>query len=161
MTVDLRGKAAIVGVGTAGCGEAPGYTAMDLQAMAVSAALADAGLRLTDVDGLFCANMSHTFPVLSTLEYLGLHPRWIDGTNVGGSSFVHHALSATLALQAGLCDVALICYGANTRTGTGKMVPPAEQPLYEAPHRPRYPMIAYALAAARHMAEYGTTRENL
>lgn len=157
----LRGAAAIVGVGTAGLGEAPGFNAMDIQALAVREALDDAGLRLSDVDGIFCANMSHTFPVISTIEYLGITPRWIDGTNTGGSSFVAHAMSASLALQAGLCDVALICYGATQRTGAGRMVPAAEQPTYEIPHQPRYPMTAYALAAARHMAEYGTTREHL
>ncbi len=161
MSAGLRGGASIVGVGTAGLGEAPGFTAMDIQALAVRAALDDAGLALHEIDGLFCANMSHTFPALTTLEYLGLAPRWIDGTNVGGSSFLVHALSATMALQAGLCDVALICYGATQRTGAGRMVPAAEQPLYEVPHGPRYPMIAYALAAARHMADYGTTRAQL
>jgi len=161
MSGPLRGGASIVGVGTAGLGEAPGFTAMDIQALAVRAALDDAGLGLHDIDGLFCANMSHTFPALTTLEYLGLRPRWIDGTNVGGSSFLVHALSATMALQAGLCDVALICYGATQRTGAGRMVPAAEQPTYEVPHGPRYPMIAYALAASRHMQAYGTTRAQL
>lgn len=161
MSARLRGTAAIVGVATAGCGEAPGFTAMELQAQAVAGALEDAGLRLGDVDGLFCANMSHTFPVLSTIEYLGLRPRWIDGTNVGGSSFVGYALSAALALEAGLCDVALICYGANTRTGQQRVLSAPEQPFHEAPHGPRYPMVAYALAAARHMAEFGTTRAQL
>ncbi|WP_116134233.1 acetyl-CoA acetyltransferase [Tropicimonas sp. IMCC34043] len=157
----LRGGAAIVGVGTAGLGEAPGFTAMDIQALAVRQALDEAGLALSDVDGLFCANMSHTFPAISTLEYLGLRPRWIDGTNTGGSSFVGYATSAAMALQAGLCDVALICYGATMRSGAGRMVPAAEQPTYEIPHKPRYPMTAYAMAAARHMAEFGTTREQL
>lgn len=157
----LRGRAAIVGVGTAGLGEAPGFNAMDIQALAVREALDDAGLKLSDVDGIFCANMSHTFPVISTIEYLGISPRWIDGTNTGGSSFVAHAMAASLALDAGLCDVALICYGATMRSGAGRMVPAAEQPAYEIPHKPRYPMTAYALAAARHMAEFGTTREQL
>lgn len=161
MSAGLRGKAAIVGVATAGMGEAPGYSAMDIQAMAVRAALDDAGLALSDVDGLYCANASHTFPLLTTLEYLGIRPRWFDGTNVGGSSFVGHVISATLALEAGLCDVALICYGAVTRSSAGRLVPPAEQPIYETPHKPRYPMVAYALAAARHMQQYGTTRAQL
>ncbi|RKT35164.1 acetyl-CoA acetyltransferase [Roseovarius halotolerans] len=161
MSNTLKGAAAIVGVGTAGLGEAPGFNAMDIQALAVRAALEDAGLSLADVDGLFCANMSHTFPAISTIEYLGIAPRWIDGTNTGGSSFVAHAMSAAMALQAGLCDVALICYGATMRTGAGRMVPAAEQPTYEIPHQPRYPMTAYAMAAARHMAQFGTTREHL
>lgn len=157
----LRGAAAIVGVGTAGLGEAPGFNAMDIQALAVREALDEAGLKLSDVDGIFCANMSHTFPVISTIEYLGVKPRWIDGTNTGGSSFVAHAMAASLALQAGLCDVALICYGATMRSGAGRMVPATEQPTYEIPHKPRYPMTAYAMAAARHMAQFGTTRRQL
>jgi acetyl-CoA acetyltransferase len=57
--------------------------------------------------------------------------------------------------------VALICYGATMRSGSGRMVPAAEQPIYELPHRPRYPMTAYALAATRHMAQFGTTRKQL
>jgi len=157
----LRGAAAIVGVGTAGLGEAPGFNAMDIQALAAREALDEAGLKLSDVDGIFCANMSHTFPVISTIEYLGVKPRWIDGTNTGGSSFVAHAMAASLALQAGLCDVALICYGATMRSGAGRMVPATEQPTYEIPHKPRYPMTAYAMAAARHMAQFGTTRRQL
>ncbi len=161
MSIGLRGGAAIVGVGTAGLGEAAGFSTMDIQALAVREALDDAGLSLRDVDGLYCANMSHVFPALTTLEYLGIRPRWIDSTNVGGSSFLVHALSATMALQAGLCDVALICFGATLRSSAGRMVPAAEQPIYETPHQPRYPMIAYALAAARHMAEFGTTRAQL
>lgn len=161
MSSRLRGKAAIVGVGTAGLGEAPGFNAMDIQALAIHEALEDAGLKLSDVDGLFTANMSHTFPAISTIEYLGLKPRWIDGTNTGGSSFVADALSATMALEAGLCDVALICYGATLRSDAGRMTPAAEQPTYEIPHKPRYPMTAYAMAAATHMARFGTTREQL
>ena len=70
-------------------------------------------------------------------------------------------MAATIALQAGLCDVALICYGATMRSGAGRMVPATEQPIYELPHKPRYPMIAYAMAAARHMAQFGTTRRQL
>lgn len=161
MSARLRGKAAIVGIGTAGLGEATGFNAMDIQALAIHEALEDAGLKLSEVDGLFTANMTHAFPAISTIEYLGIRPRWIDGTNTGGSSFVAHALSATMALEAGLCDVALICYGATLRTGAGRMVPAAEQPTYEIPHGPRYPMTAYAMAAATHMARYGTTREQL
>ena len=157
----LRGKAAIAGVGTAGLGEAPGFNAMDIQALAVRAALEDAGLSLRDIDGIFCANMSHTFPVISTIEYLGIRPRWIDGTNTGGSSFVAHATAATLALQAGLCEVALICYGATLRSSMGRMVAAQEQPIYEVAHKPRYPMTAYAMSAAKHMSQFATTREQL
>ena len=80
------------------------------------AAIADAGLRLADIDGLFAATSTHAFPTLSVAEYLGLRPRVQDGTNIGGSSFEAHLLSATMALATGQCDAALICYGSNQRS---------------------------------------------
>lgn len=158
---DLRGKAAIVGMATAGMGEAPGWSAMELLGQAALAAVADAGLKMTDVDGVFAATSSHAFPTMSVTEYLGLKPRFFEGTNVGGSSFEAHLLQATLALDAGLCDVALICYGSNQRTAGGKLVSMSEPQWHETPYGPRHPITAYGLAASRHMAEFGTTRENL
>lgn len=157
----LRGKAAIVGIGTAGMGEAPGRSAIELLAEAALAALDDAGLQLSEVDGLFAATSAHAFPTLSVGEYLGVRPRFFDGTNVGGSSFEAHLLHAALALDAGLCDVALIAYGSNQRTAGGKFVSFSEPYPWEAPFRPRVPLTAYALAASRHMHVYGTTREML
>lgn len=157
----MRGSSAIVGVGLAGMGEAPGFSHLELLARAVDAALQDAGLKLSDVDGLFTANLVNFYPALTVGEYLGLKPRYADGTNLGGSSFMAHVVSATAALQAGLCEVALICYGSNQRTASGKLVTASDAPPYEAAYKPRYPIVAYALAAQRHMHEYGTTREDL
>jgi acetyl-CoA acetyltransferase len=161
MTHPLRGRTAVVGIGTAGCGEAPGRSAIELLAEASLAALADAGLPLSAVDGLFCATLNHAFPTLSVTEYLGIRPRYADGTNIGGSSFEAHLLHAALALDAGLCDVALICYGSNQRSAGGKLHSMSEPQIHEAPYRPRMPVTAYALAANRHMHQFGTTREQL
>lgn len=161
MTHPLRGKTAVVGIGTAGTGEAPGRSAIELLAEASLAALADAGLPLSAVDGVFAATSTHALPTLSVAEYLGLKPKFFDGTNVGGSSFEAHLLHAALALDAGLCDVALICYGSNQRTASGKLVSMSEPQPHEAPYRPRHPITAYALAASRHMHQFGTTREQL
>ena len=161
MTNNLRGKSAIVGVGHAGFGEAHGQSAYDIMAQSSLAALADAGLKLSDEDGLFCTMMEDSMPVLMAAEYLGITPRHIDGTMTGGSSFVNYLSSATMALEMGLCDVALICYGSNQRTASGKLVTASKLPPYEGLYSPRYPISGYALAAARHMYEYGTTRENL
>lgn len=158
---DLRGGAAIVGVGLAGCGEAPGYSHLDLLAEAAHAALADAGLQLRDVDGLFTATLVNFMPALTVAEHLGIRPSVIDGTNVGGASFLQHAISAAAALRLGLCKVALICYGSNQRSAAGRLVTLTEPPPYEAPYKPRYPVVAYALAASRHMHLYGTTPEQL
>lgn len=161
MSRDYRGAAAIVGLGTAGMGAAPGYSAIELLGQAAVAAVADAGLRMSDIDGVFAATSSHAFPTMSVTEYLGLRPRFFDGTNVGGSSFELHLLQATMALEAGLCDAALVCYGSNQRTAGGRLVSMSEPQWHETPYHPRHPITAYGLAASRHMAQYGTTREDL
>jgi acetyl-CoA acetyltransferase len=157
----LRGRTAIVGIGSAGTGEAPGHTAMELLAEAALAAIEDAGLTLPDIDAIFAATSTHAFPTLSVAEYLGIKPRFFDGTNVGGSSFEMHLLQAALALDQGLCDAALICYGSNQRTAGGRLVSMSEPQWHETPYRPRHPITAYALVAGRHMHQFGTTREML
>ncbi|MGB3864268.1 MAG: thiolase [Xanthobacteraceae bacterium] len=159
MTFSLRGTSAFVGTGQAGIGAAPGYTHLDLLGLAVREALDDSGLKLSDIDGLFTANMVNILPTLAVGEYLGIRPKVAVGTNTGGNSFVDHVLWASLALQAGLCNVALICYGSNARTASSQSPPDA--PPYEAIYKPREPIVSYALAAARHMHQYGTTREQL
>jgi acetyl-CoA acetyltransferase len=157
----LRGKTAIVGIGAAGWGEAPGRTAMELLAEASLAAIADAGLTIADIDGICAATSTHAFPTLSVAEYLGLKPTFFDGTNVGGSSFEMHLLQAALALDAGICNAVLICYGSNQRTAGGRLVSMSEPQWHETPYKPRHPITAYALATSRHMHEFGTTREQL
>ncbi len=132
----LRGRTAVIGIGTAGTGEAPGRSAIELLAEASLAAIADAGLTLPDVDAIFAATSSHAFPTLSVAEYLGIKPRFFDGTNVGGSSFEMHLLQAALALDAGLCNVALICYGSNQRTAGGRLVSMSEPQWHETPFKP-------------------------
>jgi len=162
MSMDsMRGKSAIVGMATAGVGEAPGFSAMELLGQAAVKAVNEAGLKMQDIDGVFAATSSHAFPTMSVVEYLGLRPRFFDGTNVGGSSFEMHLLQATLALEAGLCDAALVCYGSNQRTAGGRLVSMSEPQWHETPYKPRHPITAYGLATSRHMAEFGTTREDL
>lgn len=157
----LNSAAAIVGVGAATQWAAPGRTPLDQLSEAVSYALADCGLTLRDVDGLFVGSSNHFMPVLSVAEHLGLSPRFAESTSVGGASFVQHMLTAAMALEAGLCEVALLCYGSNQRTESGRLVTMSEPQPYEAPYDPRYPVMGFALAAARHMHEYGTTRAQL
>jgi acetyl-CoA acetyltransferase len=157
----VRGRTAIVGVGGVGWGEAPGRSAIELLGEAAIAAVKDAGLELKDIDGLCAATSTHAFPTLSVAEYLGIRPAFFDGTNIGGSSFEMHLLQAALALEAGICNAVLICYGSNQRTAGGRLVSMSEPQWHEAPFKPRHPVTAYALAAQRHMHEYGTTREML
>jgi acetyl-CoA acetyltransferase len=160
--LSVRGKAAIVGAAESDLGEVgPGFTPLDLMGQATERALADAGLRKDEVDGLFSASVYYQMPTLSAGEYLGIRPRYSDATNMGGSSFVSHLLHAAAALEAGLCEVALVIYASTQRSGGGfRGVSDPPNP-YEAPYGPRYPVSMYALAASRHMHEYGTTREQL
>ena len=160
--MSLRGKAAVVGVAESGLGEVgSGFTPLDLIGQATLRALDDAGLERSDVDGLFSASAYHHMPTLSAGEYLGIRPRYSDATSMGGSSFVSHLFHAAAAIDAGLCEVALITYGSTQRSGGGRLVSGSEADPYEAPFNPRYPVSMYALAASRHMYEYGTTREQL
>jgi len=161
MNGSLRGRTAIVGVGNTRRWNAPGYLPFDQMQEAAILALEDCGLILKDVDGLFCAISSSGLPVLNAAERLGIRPAVADGTMVGGASFLYYLQSAAAALAAGLCDVALICYGSNQLSAGGRLVSMPDPQPYEAPYNPRYPVSSYSLAAARHMHEYGTTRENL
>ncbi|BEP65124.1 thiolase (plasmid) [Variovorax sp. V213] len=163
----LRGSAAIAGVATFGCGEKPGFTDMELLARSAHAAVADAGLTMRDIDGLCTASASAAMWALPVVEYLGLNPRYIDGTMLGGSSFIAHLLPAMHAIRSGQCSAVLICYGSAQRSaafGRREIVAARRfldpQP-YEHPYEPMLPVSAYALAASRHMHEFGTTREQL
>ena len=160
MSGGLRGAAAIVGIGLTEFGDLPGRSRMEIMAEAAHRALADAGIAKDRVDGVFGADFTDSLIGLSMAEYLGLAPTVIDGTNIGGSSYVNFMQSAALALHAGLCEVALIAYGSNARSAgrAGRGPGPV---AYETVYKPRQPINAYALAASRHMHEYGTTREQL
>src|ERR687889_2606644 len=160
--MNLRGKVAVVGVAESDLGEVgPGFTPLDLIGQATLSALEDCGLAKSDVDGLCSASAYYHMPTLSVGEYLGIRPRYSDATNMGGSSFVSHLLHAAAAIDAGLCEVALIVYASTQRSGGGfRGVSDPPNP-YETPYGPRYPVSMYALAASRHMHEYDTTREQL
>jgi acetyl-CoA acetyltransferase len=156
-----RGKTAIVGAATFGIGKAPGFEAIDLAARASLLALEQAGLTPVDVDALFIAQPQDTLAGLSFAEYLGIEPRITDNNRTGGSAFLLHLAHAALALDAGICNVALIAYGSNQATATGKLVSTSRSSSYEAPYKPLRPISSYALAAARHMHQYGTTKRQL
>jgi acetyl-CoA acetyltransferase len=162
----MKGSVAITGVGLAGCGEAPGWTEIEIAAAAARDALADAGLTARDVDAVAVASANTFMPGLALAEHLGLRPRFTESTMVGGSSFVGHLIPAALALNAGLCDTVLVAYGSNQRTGAGRAEAGRHKAAldpqpFEQPYRPFNPPSSYALAAARHMHQYGTTREQL
>ena len=164
---DLRGATAIVGVGHAGLGQAHGYTEMEVLVQAAQRAVADAGLTLRDIDGICTASVAATMWAMPVIEHLGIRPSFIDSTMLGGSSFVAHLLPAIHALSTGQCNAVLVCYGSTQRTSTlsrveiGRVRRNFDPQPYEAPYEPLNPLSSYALAAARHMHQYGTTREQL
>lgn len=161
MKHELRGKAAIVGAGLFNVGVIPGFSALENSAGAAIRAIADAGLQVSDIDAVFSASSSHAFPTMSVCEYLGLKPTFIGGPNTGGSSFEMHVVEAAMALEAGLCNAALICFGHNQGSMGKRLVSMAEPQWQETPYRFRMPISGYGLVAARHFHQYGTTREML
>ena len=157
---NLRGKTAVVGLAESGCGIASGWSAMEIMANSVHDALDDAGIKLNEVDGVFAATAFHSMAAMSLSEYLGLKPKFADGSQIGGSSFLSHILTAALALDAGLINVAVVAYGSNQKSiGGFKTI--SEAMPYEAQYEPRMPVTAYALAAKRYMYEFGASREDL
>lgn len=161
MSWPLRGKYAIVAVAEAGVGLAEGRSPAGLMAEAAQRALVEAGLRKQDVDGLFSTSAYYYMPAMTLGEYLGIRPRHTDTVSLGGCSFVAMLGHACAAIEAGLCNVALIAYGSTQRSDKGKLVSMSEILPYEVPYGPIWPTSAYALIAQRHMAQYGTTSEQL
>jgi len=157
-----RAGAAIVGAAESDLGHvAEGLNPIDLMAQGITRALDDCGLALRDVDGLLCAATQSRTSGLSLSEYLGISPSYIDTTILGGSSFMFQVGHALAAIQLGLCRVAVIAYGSTQRSVGRRQASVREINPYETPYRPFLPSTAYALAASRHMHQYGTTREQL
>jgi acetyl-CoA acetyltransferase len=159
--VSISGAAAIVGMAQLDTWKTEGRSPAGLMATAVVRALEDAGLGLPDVDGLFTSSSYHAMPTLTLAEYLGVRPTYTDSTSVGGCSFVAHLAHAAAAIQAGLCSVAVVAYGSTQRSDAGRLVSIAEQSAYEVPYGLIHPVGAFGMIAQRHMAQYGTTSEQL
>ncbi len=156
---------AIIGVAESDLGRTPGMTALQLQAQAAARALADAGIGKEEIDAVFVADLATPMASMHLAEYLRITPRYSDSTNIGGSSFEAHLQHAALAIAAGRCHTALIAYGSTQRSDRSRkdraFDPRSIAGQFEAPYG-LFPTIgAYALAAQRHMHEYGTTPEQL
>jgi acetyl-CoA acetyltransferase len=163
----ISGTIAIAGAHEHPSRFSPDKTEFQIMAECAREALGEAGLTIGDVDGLFGASMTMgMMGIVDLAEYLNLKPTYLDGTNIGGSSFVAHVAHAAAAINAGLCQVALILYGSTAASnavaiGTGGR---------GASHNPNesftipYGMTtvgSYALYAQLHMDRYGTTSEQL
>jgi acetyl-CoA acetyltransferase len=159
-------KVVVAGVAESRFGEVPGATALQLHQEAAASAVADAGLTKDDIDGLFSCGADLMHPLLLA-EYLGIRPRYVDGTQVGGSAwefFLHHAVGA---IESGLCDVALLNYATTSRSDLKRRVRSANIAIdargpaqFESAYG--HTVIGrHAMAATRHMYEFGTKPEQL
>lgn len=165
----LSGKYAIVGVAESDLGVVgPERTELSLQVQASLRALDDAGLSPRDVDGVFVQpGPFERMPGLLLAEYLGIQPRMNDTTMVGGCSNLQHIEHAIAAIDAGLCEVALVAYGSTQRSaGTRKIGGVAEDPRsprgqFDVPYGLLSPIGPYALATARYRHLYGLEPEDL
>ena len=153
---------AIAGAAESDLGAVPeGTTPVDLMAQAALRAVEDAGFELGDVDGICAASTQVPMAPLNLAAALGIRPRFLDGTNVGGSSFIAHLRHAAAAIAAHQCTVVVIAHGSTQRLVGRASASVQEVAWWEAPYEPVLPVTAYGLAAARHMHEFGTTREQL
>lgn len=152
--------AAIAGVAESDLGVVGKVTALQLQAQATLRAAADAGVRLSEIDGVFSAATDGWGPAVQISEYLGLTPTYTETTNLGGASFVAHLGHAALALGAGACSVGLIVYGSTQRSSRARSlgrtgpIPLTEQ--FERIWGLPLPVGGYALAAQRYFHEYNS-----
>lgn len=156
----------IVGAAEYGLG-VTGRSSLELLAEASVRALSDAGIPMREVDGLATTGVLSKFNAAVVAEYLGIAPSWYASSYEGGSSFELFLDDAVRAIRAGRATTVLICYGSAQRSAARRSLssaaPDLEDPLtrYDLPFEPLLPISAYALAAQRHMHQYGTTPEAL
>jgi acetyl-CoA acetyltransferase len=164
----VRGVAAIVGAAeTTRLGRIPDMSVTQLHADAALNALADCGLEPSQVDGVATTGSVGVSPVSPVViaHYLGITPRWIDGTAVGGGSFMMLVRHAAAALATGMCDTVLITHGESGRSGIG--VPQRGQDRsslwaqFEAPYGHTGAPTLFPIGVLRYMKDYGLTHEQL
>lgn len=161
----------IAGIGLSDYPRAPHLDIFQHHALAMQRALDDCGIPKSEIDGYMCAG--HNLGIddhASMAEYLGIDHKFIDGTMVGGSTFEFYMQHAAAAIRDGVCDTVLISYGSDLVSSQGRMLGTggfygansriAGAMQYEAPYGNSL-VGAYALAARRHMHEFGTTSEQL
>lgn len=169
MTIQLRNKAAIVGVGESDIGKVPHMTGLGLNAQAARRALDDAGLKVSDIDGLLTAySFTEPYFMLGTVlcEYLGLKPSYCCALIAGGATPAVMLGHAAAAIATGMATTVLVCTGENRATGISRddavsaLAAAVGHPYFEFPYGPSIPG-CYAMITRRYMHEYGLTREQL
>jgi acetyl-CoA C-acetyltransferase len=159
--------AAIAGIHEFERRTAGGLSPLQIKAECAARALEDAGLTWADVDAVYDASEAGRMQGLTIAEYFGVTPRVLDTTAVGGSSYEFHAAHAARDIGAGKANVALLTYGSTARSqsraiGTGARAASDPQPSSNMERPYGLTLIGnYAMVARRHMAQYGTTPEQL
>ncbi|HRY04309.1 MAG TPA: thiolase domain-containing protein, partial [Beijerinckiaceae bacterium] len=153
--MSINRAACIAGIYEHPTRHAPDKSLAQLHAEVAKGALEDAGLSKNDIDGYFCAGDAPGMGPISMVDYLGLKPRHVDSTDVGGSSYLLHVSHAAQAIAAGKCDVALITLAGKPRsegmaTGTAPRVvaPSVPDAQFEQPYAPTIANM-YAMVAMR------------
>ena len=160
--MSVRGATAIVGAAeTSRIGVVPDVSALEMHAESARLAVADAGMTLSDVDGVATAGLSP----IAVAHYLGIAPTYIDATSVGGCSFLVHVRHAAAAISAGLCEVVLITHGESGRSRVGMPPrvadPTSPQGQFETPYGTSGPPTMFPMGVLRFMKEFGLTHEQL
>ena len=158
--------AAIAGIHEYPLRVAPGVNAMQIKIESIRAALEDAGLEWSDVDGLYDCDEGEGGGGLGMAAYMGINPTVTDTTVVGGSAFEFQTAHALRDIAAGACKIAVLSYGSTSHSerraiGTGGMTsqgPANWQGNMEDPYGLTF-ISGYAMAKMRHMHEYGTPEE--
>ena len=158
--------AAIVGIHEYPSRDVEGeLSALQIKAECAARALEDAGLTLADVDAIYDAGEGGGMAGLTIAEYFGIHPTVIDTTNVGGSSYEYHAAHARRDIAAGKARVALLTYGSTAHSNMARIGVGGRGGVSAADnmeiHTGSTLVANYAMVAARHMHQYGTTSEQL
>jgi acetyl-CoA acetyltransferase len=157
----MTGVAVVGAAETTELGHIPNMSQQQLHADAALNALNDAGLTVKDIDGLATAGDRPT----DLAYYLGITPTWVDGTAVGGCSFMLHVRHAVAAIQTGLCNTVLITHGESGRSGIGRggfaAAPASLAGQFEMPFGPMGPTSLFTLPVLRYMKDYGMTHEQL
>ncbi|MEU5552813.1 acetyl-CoA acetyltransferase [Micromonospora sp. NPDC047793] len=164
MTGRDRASVAVVGAAESDLGVTTAST-LTLQTQAITRALADAGLALADVDGLATTGISR-FSTTSLAEHLGVRPRWVDASFVGGSAAEMMVARAVQAIGAGQADVVVVSFASNQRSArsrslAGVVEQHTPEAQFETPYAPLYPISYYAMAAQAYLHRYGGTPEQL
>jgi acetyl-CoA acetyltransferase len=176
MRTGWSGQIAIAGIGESETGTVPHKTPMQLHAEAARAALEDCGLEQADIDGVLTAGITNPMEIMHSVlvaEYLGIQPRFTTSMHLGGATQIQLVISAANAIHAGMADHVLIVSADSIRSFTGyeslmnlfaesatELLSSIGHAQFELPYGPTL-ISAYALAATRHMNDYGTTEEQL